>query len=52
MELSASRTENFTAEERDPRNYWIGVCMGPRTNLDSGEEKNHFTATTNQALIT
>jgi hypothetical protein len=39
-EWSSSRPGGFTPRERAPITHWIGGWVGPRTGLDTGEEKN------------
>jgi hypothetical protein len=39
-ELSASQTGCFTSGEKAPNAHWIEGLVGPRADLDTGEEKN------------
>jgi hypothetical protein len=42
-ELSASRSDRFTPEERAPGTHWIGGWVGPRAGLDDVENRKFLT---------
>jgi hypothetical protein len=43
LEWSASHPGRFTAGEKDPGVYWIGVWVDPRAGLDDVEKRKFVT---------